>query len=193
LIRLLRSGLGIDFEDGERSVPLPGFLFDMDRFFQALISRFLADHLDGYRVRDECGLCGMMEYRAGWNPTQRRAPTPRPDFVVMESNRRVAILDTKYRDLWRKPLPREMLYQLAVYALSGIVPECRATILYPTIDVDATEARIDIRDPITSKHLGDVVLRPVNLARMAELIEAGTNLAARKARVQLATQMALAS
>ena len=41
IIELLMESQGTALEAGERIVKVPGFLFDMNRFFQALISRFL--------------------------------------------------------------------------------------------------------------------------------------------------------
>jgi 5-methylcytosine-specific restriction enzyme subunit McrC len=82
----------------------------------------------------------------------------------------VAILDAKYRDLWENPLPRDMLYQLALYAMSyqgGV-----ATILYPTSHAEAAESRIEIRGPKSGERRALVRLRPILLDRLARLVSA---------------------
>ena len=52
-----------------------------------------------------------------------------------------------------------MLYQLAIYATTQ--KEKVATILYPTTDSSAKEARVAVRDPIHGTSIGQVRLRPV--------------------------------
>jgi len=167
LIALLLDGQAITLDD-ETTVRLPGFLFDMNRFFQALIGRWLRDNLTECQVLDEKGLAGLLAYAPEWNPRSRRAPAPRPDFAVRRKSRPSILLDAKYRDLWERPLPREMLYQLAMYATSG-AGDPVAVILFPTEDETAQEARIDIRDVVSGAVRGGVALRPVPLPRLADL------------------------
>jgi 5-methylcytosine-specific restriction enzyme subunit McrC len=140
VIELLWKGEGVSLDgDGDR-VRLPGFLFDMNRFFQALLSRFLREHLEGCEVEDECRFKGLFRYDPARNPRGWQAPVQKPDFVVRRYRKIVAVLDAKYRDLWERPLPREMLYQLALYALGQSGMKRRAAILYPTMETAAREA-----------------------------------------------------
>lgn len=169
IIELLLAGQGTALRATDETAPVPGFLFDMNRFFQALISRFLHEHLPGYTVRDEHRLQGMLAYDARRNPRNRRAPAPRPDFVVMQGPRITAMLDAKYRDLWETPLPREMLYQLVIYATSSEAGG-RATILYPTLISAAQEACIEVRDPLAGGRRGEVILRPMDMWRLTRLV-----------------------
>ena len=174
IIRLLVEAQGVVLEGQTTTTTLPGFLFDMNAFFQSLVSRFLRDNLPGHSVRDEHGLKGMMRYNPKFNPQRRQSPTPRPDYVVSQQGAICSILDAKYRDLWEKQLPREMLYQLVVYAISHR-QRPQSSILYPTTDGKAKEARIDITDPIFGKFLGQVCLRPVHLPTIVELVSTTTS------------------
>jgi len=188
IIRLLVEAQGVVFEGQTTTTTLPGFLFDMNAFFQSLVSRFLRDNLPGHSVRDEHGLKGMMRYSPTFNPQRRRSPTPRPDYVVTQRGRICSILDAKYRDLWEKQLPREMLYQLVVYAISHR-QRPQSSILYPTTDGKAKEARIDISDPIFGKLLGQVCLRPIHLPTIVEHITTLTS-QGRRDRVAYALRLA---
>ena len=174
LIELLSDGVGptlaAEKEAPARSFTLPGFLFDMNRFFQRLIERFLTDYLPGdYTVQSERRLRRVFVYHPDHNPHRRRAPTPRPDFAIVRDDATIALLDAKYRDLWTRSLPREMLYQLAVYAAFG--PDNVAAILYPTTDPSAREQRVEIQpSAVTGERAAAVVLRPVDLNRLAEIV-----------------------
>lgn len=168
LIAILFESSGISLDD-ETIVAVPGFLFDMNRFFQALLSRLFSDGLPGCEVQEESALKGMMRYDPARNPRRRKSPRPRPDFFVRSPMRPPALLDAKYRDLWNRELPREMLYQLAVYALSQPSP-ARATILYPTTDAGARDAAIAISDPVQSGVRAHVVLRPVHVGSLVTAV-----------------------
>jgi len=171
LIRALHDGSRLDLEDGA-TMKLKGFMFDMNRFFQALLSRFLRESLPDCEVEDELPLRGMMAYRLGANPRNRRAPLPRPDFFVRARRGPRQLLDAKYRDIWEKDLPREMLYQLAVYAMSQ-PPGATAAILYPTEDPTARESIVEIREPASSAVRAFVALRPVVIGQLLELVRGG--------------------
>ena len=142
IIRLLVEAQGVALEGEAITNRLPGFMFDMNAFFQALLSRFLRENLPGYNVIDEHSLKGMMRYNPNFSPP-RKSPTPRPDYVIPHGNKIYSILDAKYRDIWEKGLPRYMLYQLVVYAVSHR-DQPRSTILYPTFHPGARETRIGL-------------------------------------------------
>ncbi len=168
IIEALVQQQAISLDDETVNLTLPGFLFDMNLFWQALLSRFFHENLTGCKITDEYVLKGMFSYQAGYNPQNRKSPRPRPDFVI-EDGKRSVTLDAKYRDLSVKSLPRDMLYQLSIYALANNDGK-RASILYPTLSEDEKESRIDIREPKTGLKIGEVTMRPVSLPKMDKLL-----------------------
>ena len=189
LISLLMQGFGISSNNNDEATRLPGFLFDMNRFFQALLSRYLHDNLLKHTVRDEHSLTGMFTYSPHRNPKRRRPPKPRPDFVVLQNAKVKCILDAKYRDLWETRLPRDMLYQLAIYALSLNNTEKEAIILYPTVASGAVDQTIVLHEPLTGREKIRVVQRPVDLFELNGLIEMPQSTYSERLRASLADRL----
>jgi 5-methylcytosine-specific restriction enzyme subunit McrC len=170
LIEMLVNGMDISLAESSDRIQLSGFLFDMNVFFQALISRFLREELPEFSIQDERRLKEIFEYNRANNPQRRRAVVPRPDFAVTVGGKVIEFLDAKYSDLWETKLPRDVLYQLAIYALSKNNGVPRSTILYPTLAVDAIEQIVLLKDPIFGHKRAKIILRPVNLLEMEGLI-----------------------
>ncbi|HJT58098.1 MAG TPA: hypothetical protein VJ761_16455, partial [Ktedonobacteraceae bacterium] len=189
IIEMLLASEGISLLEDSQRIQLPGFLFNMNAFFQTLLSRFLKEHLTDYQVRDQYKIKDMMLYDSVHNPRKRPDPTLRPDYVVMQQAKVVSILDAKYRDLWENSLPAYMLYQLAIYALSQ--PEgVDATILYPTMQIEAKEAKIILRDPVYGTGRAYVVLRPVDLLYLERLVTAAKTRKNERSCAEFARQLA---
>ena len=188
LVEVLYFGSLVEMESEEHMQRLDGFLFDMNLFFETLLLRFLSENLPGFRVDSQHGLTEMMRYVPGHNPRRRHAPRPRPDYAIRQKKKVVGLLDAKYRDLWEHSLPRDILYQLSVYALSQ--PKgSTAAILYPTTASTATHSLIEIREPSSGGTAGYVALRPVHVGHLARLVEAEGS-QGRAAREAAARQLA---
>ena len=189
VIEILMKGEGVSLGSEAAGVRLPGFLFDMNLFFQELISRFLHDHLEGYEVVDQYTMKDLFAYDPLRNPQHRRAPGQRPDFVIRKKRQLIAVLDAKYRDLWGTSLPREMLYQLALYALGFKGAARRSIILYPTLHPAAKDQVVLIREPFVGATQAEVILRPVNLLLLEEQLR-DQSAAGRNCRTALAHHLA---
>jgi 5-methylcytosine-specific restriction enzyme subunit McrC len=169
IIRLLLDARGVAFERGGPETQIPGFLFDMNRFFQSLLSRFLREHLGEGRIEDERTTRKVFSYALDANPKCRKPPAPRPDFALIRKNGPVAFLDAKYRDVWERGFPIEWLYQLSIYSLASI--DKVSVLLYASMSENARDERLEVRSPGQSSGLpASVILRPVLLSRMADLI-----------------------
>lgn len=188
IIRLLQETLGLAFGSTQRSSRMPGFLFDMNIFFQRLLSRFLHDHLTGSRIADEVPIRNLFAYAPDGNPRRRSAPAPRPDYALFRGNTLYAFLDAKYRDIWERGLPAEWLYQLSLYALAS--PSQVSVILYASMAADARDERVEVRQPVSwsDKEPASVILRPVPLTYLAEILDPDRFAALASKRRELANQ-----
>lgn len=171
LIRLLLDMHGASFEAATFTHHTDGFLFDMNLFFQRLLSRFLRDNLIDHSIRDERAVKGLFAYAPNGNPRGRSLPRPRPDFALFRDKKLIGFLDAKYRDVWQNGYPAEWLYQLSMYALAS--PNQQSVMLYATTSPGARDERIDIRHHLLANtgSRPSVILRPVQLQTLARLVE----------------------
>jgi 5-methylcytosine-specific restriction enzyme subunit McrC len=171
LIELLYAGAGLDLVADSSAATAAGFLFDMNRFFQALVLRLLQEGLVDCEVEHEQALRNAYRWAAPRLPGRRR-PRPRPDIAVLHRGRRF-LLDAKYRDLSIGPLPREILYQLTMYAASQGTGGT-AAMIYPRHEAATLlEERLDLFDPIHAAPHATLYLRPVPLLELAASLDAG--------------------
>lgn len=170
LIELLHAGQSLSLTDDleDSRIPIRGFALDMNALWQRLLGRVLAEWGTECEVRSEVALRGVITQDPAFSPKRRALAAPRPDFGVYRGGTLLAYLDAKYRDLWETSLPREMVYQLALYAAAQ--ERGAAAMLYPTEARDAREERLLVNDPATGLPRASVALRPVLLATLEELI-----------------------
>ena len=188
LIQALMMGESIDLEmaEGTQNFRLPGFALDMNALWQRLLGRVLGEWQEYFSVEKEFLLRDVFR-RSLEAPIRRRLPRPRPDFARKEQGEVTMFLDAKYRDLWGKSLPPEMLYQLSIYALSQ--QGRLAVMLYPSSETSAAEERFEIHDPVTSSYRASVALRPVDLNGLENLISAPSGDTRSEARRRFATAL----
>lgn len=167
LVDLLLEGSGVVLGEG-RPVPLRGFLFDLNRLFQALLGRFLRENLIEAAVIEERPLRGMLRWDPDQNPLGLKDPLPRPDFAVHVKGEPPELLDAKYQDLAARPPSREVVYQLAMYALSRDASG-RATILFPGRRSVPEQALI-VCTPTHGEEQARVTLRAVDLEYVHNLL-----------------------
>ena len=171
IIRLLLDAQGMAFEPPGQAQRVPGFLFDMNLFFQRLLSRFLHEHLPaGQRIEDEHTVRGVFAYAPDANPLKRAAPSVRPDYALVQDGALVRFLDAKYRDTWNCGCPAEWLYQLSTYALAS--PDRVSVLLYATMADNACEERMEVRPAVSwsGQPSATIVLRPIALGGLAQLV-----------------------
>lgn len=190
LVRLLYEHSGFDDPEATGGDSLPGFLWDMAALFERFVARFLAEYLPEHDVITQHPLRAL--YRVVWDRPRRRSPRPQPDLVIRSraSGRTVGVFDTKYKDLWETKIPREILYQMSVYALAWSESDgCSvpAIVLYP-----GPEERRDIEYGL-DVHGGQarrILLRAVDWAAAIRAVECGDGDAGRKlARAWAATKV----
>lgn len=170
LLKLLVDGGCVTLEHGLEQEGVYSFLFDMNMLFQRLLARLFGEYIEGATVSNEFPL-NCLDYVTGFNPRNRPARSPRPDFAVWRGKDLIALLDAKYRDLWSRATPRDWIYQLALYA-SAFGPVHEATILYPAVDRAATEQQIELRNLANANRQVLVRLRPVIIPTLASLLAA---------------------
>jgi 5-methylcytosine-specific restriction enzyme subunit McrC len=189
IIRLLHEMMGTTLDGGNDTMASPGFLFDMNLFFQRLLSRFLTENLTSVQMADEKKIRNLFAYVKGANPRKRIAPAPRPDYAIFCRSKLKGFADAKYRDVWERGLPPGWLYQLSIYALAS--PQDTSILLYATMATEAEDEKIEIQQPTIGalRRPAIVIVRPVPLTVLADLLDPSSAPATVSARQRFAEKL----
>lgn len=171
IVRLLYDGIGGFAHGKDRFERIPGFLFNMNLLFEKCLERFFRENLPGKTFTPQKDF-QLFSFDPQCNPKNQGKFGFMPDYTF-EHEGKTIILDAKYRDLWEKPLPTSMLYQLAVYAIAAASPH-QSVILYPTLNPKAMSQKIDLTRDANGKCLCSVILKPVDLNKLAMQVSGET-------------------
>ena len=168
LVRLMYERSGLDDEHAAGPDVLPGFLWSMASLFERFVARFLSENLPGHDVLTQEKLRHL--YKVVHSGPGLKAPRPRPDLVIRRKRDRktIGVFDTKYRDLWATKLPREILYQMSVYALAWSESggeDVPAIVLYPAVGGVHPDMEMTLR--VRGSTRRRIILRSVDWARAA--------------------------
>ena len=170
LVRLMFERTGLDEDHATGRDTVAGFMWNMALLFEAFVARFLEEHLKGAEVVRQAKLGQLYQVRRG--RPGLKAPRPRPDLVLRRRGKVIGVFDTKYRDLWATKLPRDILYQMSVYALGWSEAEGRdvpAVVLYPQVGGgEHPDVEIDLR--VAGGRTRRIVLRAVDWAAAAQKV-----------------------
>lgn len=185
---LLMTGWGAGTHESMPDMPAgPGHLFDMNMFFQHLISRFLREHTYDVRLVEESSIRGMFRYVRSARPN-RRPRMPRPDLAVRDAADQTRYLDAKYRDLSVNGLPPEWLYQLSLYAVASQPPV--STLLYASTSATAQDETIAMSAPAFGAAASvRIEIRPVPLIELANLVRPNAGSSVRAEARELARRL----
>lgn len=140
LIDILLAGLGVETEAESGRVRVPAFLLDMNRVFERFIERDLTRRMNPpFRVASQSR--DLEAFRWQSNPRGRRAPVIRPDLVLFQGGRTMAVADAKYKDYDRQAVSTSDLFQVTTYAYAcGASEAVPALVLYPTLREEVVES-----------------------------------------------------
>lgn len=171
LVRALFERLGPDERLAGGSASVGGALWNMATLFERAVARFLCENLPDLEVHTQSRLHRVYSVEPG--PHGHRAPTPRPDLVVMRDGEPLAVLDTKYRDLSATSLPRDIVYQMSVYSLAfGGQRPVPAIVLYAVPHGSRPDVRFTLR--VTGGEDRRIVLRAVPLDGLIAALDSGS-------------------
>jgi 5-methylcytosine-specific restriction enzyme subunit McrC len=163
LIRLILGAAGVSPTEGAIPGHAPGYLFNMNTFFQNLIGKVLAE-TTLFDLKNEHSIAELLRFAPHGNPRRRRRPLPRPDYALYRNGRLGIFADAKYKDLWAHALPSNWLYQLSIYALAA--PDRVAILFYPSADEEHPDQILEVSGQGLQAP-ARIIVRTVPLHRLA--------------------------
>lgn len=128
LIALIQHGARVGEHVEAGTMPLSSFTLNMNLVFERFLGRYLVENSpDDIRISAQdvrSDVFSYLENAGGWNQ-----PTIRPDFIVRQRRRVIAVADAKYRNRHEHPPSSAELYQLTAYGLAYAMPEPREVLL----------------------------------------------------------------
>lgn len=169
LLELLYENFGFNLKEGELTGP--GFLFNMERFFQDVLAKFFTQFLPYRTFKHEKEIPNVFSY-LDKDMTKKIERSIRPDYTITYTEPKPGFIyfDAKYMDLWVKSIPIGIIYQLGFYSLLSHPKYNRSFILYPTQDKKAVDKKIRINLDEKLKDPHYIIARPVDLKEIYEAV-----------------------